>query len=56
MDLPMALLADGRFLYTLNRADHRFDVFDAHGETLRSLGETADGLRPVATAVRGNEA
>jgi hypothetical protein len=53
---PLPLSADGRFPYMLNTADHRFDVFDAQGENLRSLGETADHLRPVAIAVRCNEA
>lgn len=31
-------------------------LFDAQGETLRSIGETTVGLRPVALALRGNEA
>ena len=53
---PLALSADGRFLYALNTADDRLEIFDAQGENLRSIGETSVGLRPVAIAVRGNEA
>ena len=53
---PLALSADGRTLYALNTADDRLEIFDAQGETLRSLGETTVGLRPVALALHGNEA
>jgi YVTN family beta-propeller protein len=53
---PLALSADGRYLYALNTADDRREVFQANGETLRSVGETAVGLRPVAIALRGNQA
>src|SRR5262245_49650762 len=41
---PLALSADGRYLYALNTADDRLEIFDAQGETLRSLGETTVGL------------
>jgi DNA-binding beta-propeller fold protein YncE len=53
---PLALSADGRYLYALNTADDRLEVFDARGETLRPVGETTVGLRPVALALVGNEA
>jgi YVTN family beta-propeller protein len=53
---PLALSADGRYLYALNTADDRLEIFDARGESLRSIGETAVGLRPVAIALRGNQA
>lgn len=53
---PLLLSPDGRYLYALNTADDRLEIFDAQGETLRSIGETAVGLRPVAIALRGNQA
>jgi len=53
---PLMLSADGRYLFALNTADDRLEIFDAQGETLRSIGETTVGLRPVALALRGNEA
>jgi YVTN family beta-propeller protein len=53
---PVALSADGHYLYVLNTADDRLEIFDTRGETLRSLGETTVGLRPVALAVRENHA
>jgi DNA-binding beta-propeller fold protein YncE len=53
---PLMLSADGRYLFALNTADDRLEIFDAQGETLHSIGETTVGLRPVALALRGNEA
>jgi YVTN family beta-propeller protein len=53
---PLMLSADGRYLFALNTADDRLEIFDAQGEILRSIGETTVGLRPVALALRGNEA
>src|SRR5262245_52205545 len=53
---PLALSSDGRYLYALNTADDRLEIFDALGEILRSVGETTVGLRPVAIALRGNQA
>jgi DNA-binding beta-propeller fold protein YncE len=53
---PLMLSADGRYLFALNTAADRLEIFDAQGETLRSIGETTVGLRPVALALRGNEA
>jgi len=53
---PLALSADGRYLYALNTAADRLEIFDAQGETLRSVGETVVGLRPVALALSGHQA
>jgi YVTN family beta-propeller protein len=53
---PLALATDGRYLFVLNTADDRLEIFDAQGDSLRSVGETTVGLRPVAIAIRGNEA
>jgi len=53
---PLALSGDGRYLYTLNTADDRLEIFDAQGQILRSVGETTVGLRPVAIVIRGNKA
>ena len=53
---PLALSADGRYLYALNTADDRLEIFDTKGDNLRSIGETAVGLRPVALALSGDEA
>ncbi|MGH7830264.1 MAG: YncE family protein, partial [Candidatus Binatia bacterium] len=53
---PLALSPDGRYLYALNTADDRLEIFAAEGESLRAVGETTVGLRPVALALRGNEA
>jgi len=53
---PLALSDDGRYLYALNTADDRLEIFEASGDSLRSLGETTVGMRPVAIALRGGEA
>lgn len=53
---PLALSADGRFLYALNTADDRLEIFSTEGDGLRSVGETLVGLRPVALALRGHQA
>jgi YVTN family beta-propeller protein len=53
---PLALSADGNYLYALNTADDRLEIFAARGAELRSVGETAVGLRPVALALHGNTA
>jgi YVTN family beta-propeller protein len=52
---PLALSEDGRFLYALNTADDRLEIFDTQGDGLRSIGETGVGLRPVALVVRGQQ-
>jgi YVTN family beta-propeller protein len=51
---PLALSPDGRYLYALNTADDRLEIFDARGAELRSVGETTVGLRPVALALHGD--
>ena len=53
---PLALSGNGRFLYALNTADDRLEIFDTQHEPPRSIGETTVGLRPVAIALRGEEA
>jgi YVTN family beta-propeller protein len=53
---PLALSADGRYLYALNTAADRLEIFDVQGEGLRSIGVTSVGLRPVALALHGNQA
>jgi YVTN family beta-propeller protein len=53
---PLVLSPDGRYLYALNTADDRLEIFAAGGAELRSVGETAVGLRPVALALHGNTA
>ena len=53
---PLALSSDGRYLYALNTADDRLEIFDTQGGQLHSVGETGVGLRPVAIALRGNQA
>ena len=52
---PLALSEDGRFLYALNTADDRLEIFDTQGDGLRSIGETGVGLRPVALVVHGQQ-
>ena len=52
---PLALSEDGRFLYALNTADDRLEIFETQGDELRSIGETGVGLRPVALVVRGQQ-
>jgi YVTN family beta-propeller protein len=53
---PLALSRDGRYLYALNTADDRLEVFSVEGEGLRAIGETTVGLRPVALALYGKTA
>ena len=53
---PLALSADGRYLYALNTADDRLEIFAADDVGLRSVGEVSVGLRPVALALVGNTA
>ncbi len=53
---PVALTSDSRYLVALNTFDDRLELFDTQGESLRSIGETTVGLRPVAVALRDKEA
>jgi len=51
---PLVLSTDRRFLFALNTADDRVEIFDTRGDRLQSIGETAVGLRPVALALRND--
>jgi DNA-binding beta-propeller fold protein YncE len=53
---PLVLSGDGRYLYAVNTADDRLEIFATSGGNLRSIGETTVGLRPVAIALSGDEA
>ncbi len=53
---PLALSPDGQYLYALNTADDRLEIFASQGGSLRRAGEIAVGLRPVALALVGNTA
>ncbi len=53
---PLALSEDGRYLFAVNTADDRLEIFAVEDEGLRSLGETTVGLRPVALALHGDNA
>jgi DNA-binding beta-propeller fold protein YncE len=50
---PLAVSADGHFVYATNTPDNRLEIFGVDGQTLRSLGSVEVGLEPVAVAVRG---
>jgi len=52
---PLAISSDQRYLFVLNTADDRLEIFDTRGERLRSIGETAVGLRPVSLALRNDK-
>lgn len=52
---PLLLSPDRRRLYALNTADDRVQIFAVEDSGLRSLGEVAVGLRPVAMALRGSD-
>ena len=49
---PLALSPDGNYLYALNTADDRLEVFAAEAGSLTSLGEVRLGLRPIALTLR----
>jgi len=49
---PLALSADGRFLFACNTPDNRLEVFRVDGKNLKSVGSAVVGLEPVAVAVR----
>ncbi|MBK6768006.1 MAG: hypothetical protein IPG72_03055 [Ardenticatenales bacterium] len=53
---PLALAADGRHLFALNTADDRLEVFRVAPDGLHPLAEIVVGLRPVAIALRGDQA
>lgn len=52
---PLLLSPDRRRLYAMNTADDRIQIFAVEDSGLRSLGEVAVGLRPVAMALRGSD-
>jgi DNA-binding beta-propeller fold protein YncE len=51
---PLAVSADGRFLYATNTPDNRLEVFRIEGRHLVSAGSVVTGLEPVAVAARDN--
>lgn len=52
---PLALSADGKYLYAVNTPDNRLEIFavDSHG--LNHRGSVTVGLEPVAVAVRSSD-
>ena len=48
---PIVLLSDGAYLYVLNTADDRLEVWENSEANVRRVGEVRVGLRPVALAV-----
>lgn len=52
---PLAISSDQRYLFVLNTADDRLEIFDTRGDRLRSIGETAVRLRPVSLALRNDK-
>ncbi len=52
---PLAISSDRSYLFALNTADDRLEIFDTRGDRLRSIGETAVGLRPVSLALRNDK-
>ena len=51
---PLALSSDQRYLFALNTADDRVEIFDTRDGRLESVGETSVGMRPVALALRND--
>ncbi len=49
---PLALSADGQFLYAANTPDNRVEIFRTQGRRLQPLGSVPVGLEPVALAER----
>ena len=49
---PLALSADGRFLYAANTPDNRVEIFRVNGRHLQPLASVPVGLEPVALAER----
>jgi DNA-binding beta-propeller fold protein YncE len=52
---PLALSADGRYLYAVNTPDNRLEVFRNQRGELTPVGSVVVGLEPVAVAVQGRE-
>jgi DNA-binding beta-propeller fold protein YncE len=49
---PIALGADGRYLYVTNTPDNRVEIFRVLGRTLEPVASVPVGLEPVAVAER----
>lgn len=49
---PLALSADGAYLYAANTPDNRLEIFGVHGKQLTPLASVPVGLEPVALAER----
>ena len=52
---PLVLSRDGKHVFVLNTFDDRLEIFETKGGRVRSIGETAVGLRPVALALHEHE-
>jgi DNA-binding beta-propeller fold protein YncE len=49
---PLAISADGNFVYAVNTPDNRLEIFRAQSGVLTSAGSVMVGLEPVAVALR----
>jgi DNA-binding beta-propeller fold protein YncE len=49
---PLAISANGSFVYAVNTPDNRLEIFRAQNGVLSSAGSVMVGLEPVAVAVR----
>ncbi|MET0284124.1 MAG: hypothetical protein ABW352_06630, partial [Polyangiales bacterium] len=49
---PLAISADGNYVYAVNTPDNRLEIFRAQNGALTSLSSLMVGLEPVAVAVR----
>jgi DNA-binding beta-propeller fold protein YncE len=49
---PLAISADGNFVYAVNTPDNRLEIFRAQSGVLTSVGSVMVGLEPVALALR----
>jgi DNA-binding beta-propeller fold protein YncE len=52
---PLALSADGKWLYAVNTPDARLEIFRTKHGGLEHAGSVQVGLEPVAVAARGND-
>src|SRR5690349_19443020 len=50
---PLALSADGKWLYAVNTPDNRLEIFRVKPSGLSPAGSVTVGLEPVAVAARG---
>src|SRR4051812_23004566 len=49
---PLAISADGNYVYALNTPDNRLEIYRAQAGVLTSIASLMVGLEPVALAVR----